>query len=715
MAGILLNRSRQVPAEETPAFGGIAERFRRAGDLDRAIALCREGLKRFPQQLSARVTLGWALLDKGHYEEARIELEQVLRKAPDNLAAIRGLAEIHDRTEGALPAEPAVDDRSWKQDDVQPPVAEDAAVLAAAADAPLAVADDGPVEIESAGLADAPPAVQVQDPDAPLAIRFAPSDEPVEIVHTGGHVSLAGTADAPTQLDVEPVDVAPAAAALNAAGEPVPLQIDPPAESTEPFDAGVATDTTEPAVPLDLGIDAEAPVSWSLDSEASAEEQPVAATFIADEPAATGLDVFAGGDLSANDGGISLDLNLSDDALDLSGAELDLQGGDGAEAVSLDLTVDTGLSVDAESSETLLSGFADASVADATPAAEALRLDEQAEWAAGTHQSLHTGGGFLGDSPEVADATAGLTFLADTPEEARLDTGTADTPVVAFLDEPVEVQAAATVADGDDAGVAIEPEQLEDVDAEAGQDLADAIRTLEEASRRLEARLALRPVRNQPSASADEIGAVDLSKVAAEDVSGSVIDTSHDGAFELTAPALSDLSLGDDEPVDAPVDDGATLSFDFERDVVQTEADLEAVSLDTPGSEEPETSAATPAFVEFEYDHGGSTPTPAFADGPVEETPGAPVDEAPAEAVAALTGMEVGPVDAVAPGAAPVPAADAVDAGEMAPVMAVSTVESPVQTGVVLSARQQATIVALERFLRKVQARRLELERESVA
>ena len=71
MAGILLNRSRQVPAEDTPAFGGIAERFRRAGDLDRAIALCREGLKKFPDQLSARVTLGWSLLDKGQYDEAR--------------------------------------------------------------------------------------------------------------------------------------------------------------------------------------------------------------------------------------------------------------------------------------------------------------------------------------------------------------------------------------------------------------------------------------------------------------------------------------------------------------------------------------------------------------------------------------------------------------------------------------------------------------------
>src|SRR5580765_58824 len=104
MAGILLNRSRQVPAEDTPAFGGIAERFRRGGDLDRAIALCREGLKKFPDQLSARVTLGWSLLDKGEYDAARAELEQVLRRAPDNLAAIRGLAELHGREDHAMPS-----------------------------------------------------------------------------------------------------------------------------------------------------------------------------------------------------------------------------------------------------------------------------------------------------------------------------------------------------------------------------------------------------------------------------------------------------------------------------------------------------------------------------------------------------------------------------------------------------------------------------------
>ena len=100
--GIALNRTRKVPAEETPAFGAIAERFRRGGDLERAVALCQDGLKRFPHNLSARVTLGWALLDLGRYDEAREALESVLKRAPDNLAAIRGLAELHDRAEHTM-------------------------------------------------------------------------------------------------------------------------------------------------------------------------------------------------------------------------------------------------------------------------------------------------------------------------------------------------------------------------------------------------------------------------------------------------------------------------------------------------------------------------------------------------------------------------------------------------------------------------------------
>lgn len=79
------------------AFAALAEEYRRAGRFDEAIATCLTGLKRHPSYLSAHVTLGRALVEVGRYEDAREELEFVLRAAPENLSAIRGLAEIHHR------------------------------------------------------------------------------------------------------------------------------------------------------------------------------------------------------------------------------------------------------------------------------------------------------------------------------------------------------------------------------------------------------------------------------------------------------------------------------------------------------------------------------------------------------------------------------------------------------------------------------------------
>lgn len=67
------------------------------GRHEEAIETCRAGLTRHPAYLSARVTLGRALIETGNYEAAREELETVLRSAPENLAAIRGLAQIHER------------------------------------------------------------------------------------------------------------------------------------------------------------------------------------------------------------------------------------------------------------------------------------------------------------------------------------------------------------------------------------------------------------------------------------------------------------------------------------------------------------------------------------------------------------------------------------------------------------------------------------------
>ena len=72
-----------------------AEKVRRAGNPQGAVDLCRDALVRFPGHLSARVTLGWALLDLGQLKEAREEFEIVRKSAPDNFAAIRGLAQLH--------------------------------------------------------------------------------------------------------------------------------------------------------------------------------------------------------------------------------------------------------------------------------------------------------------------------------------------------------------------------------------------------------------------------------------------------------------------------------------------------------------------------------------------------------------------------------------------------------------------------------------------
>jgi hypothetical protein len=195
-----------VPAEETPAFGAIAERFRRAGDLERAIALCQDGLRRFPDHLSARVTLGWSLLDLGRYDEAREALEQVLKRAPDNLAAIRGLAELHDRAEHTMML-PMDGPGQWpppvEHGDGDPPAA-----------AASIVQDSAPAEAPADAF-EFPPALAIPIPAPALEGPAADAD-------VAAHAdALARVADAIAEAPAAPVrDAArPAAAARTAIGQ----------------------------------------------------------------------------------------------------------------------------------------------------------------------------------------------------------------------------------------------------------------------------------------------------------------------------------------------------------------------------------------------------------------------------------------------------------------------------------------------------------------
>ena len=85
------------------AFAQLAEEYRRAGQFAESVAACRAGLVIHPGYLSARVTLGRALIELGQLDEAQHELELVLKSASENLAAIRGLGEIFHKR-GDLPA-----------------------------------------------------------------------------------------------------------------------------------------------------------------------------------------------------------------------------------------------------------------------------------------------------------------------------------------------------------------------------------------------------------------------------------------------------------------------------------------------------------------------------------------------------------------------------------------------------------------------------------
>jgi tetratricopeptide (TPR) repeat protein len=96
-------RRRVVRDPASIAFAALAEEYRRAERFREAIETCRAGLRRHPVYLSARVTLGRALLEVGDYEGARQELERVLQVAPDNLAALQALGEINRRLEGISP------------------------------------------------------------------------------------------------------------------------------------------------------------------------------------------------------------------------------------------------------------------------------------------------------------------------------------------------------------------------------------------------------------------------------------------------------------------------------------------------------------------------------------------------------------------------------------------------------------------------------------
>ena len=73
----------------------VAEEYIKTGCLEEAIDLLKEGIKTYPDYLSARISLGKAFIAKGMINEAMKEFEHVVRVSPDNLLAHRKLAFLY--------------------------------------------------------------------------------------------------------------------------------------------------------------------------------------------------------------------------------------------------------------------------------------------------------------------------------------------------------------------------------------------------------------------------------------------------------------------------------------------------------------------------------------------------------------------------------------------------------------------------------------------
>ncbi len=83
------------------AFAALADLYRKAGRTREAIALCRDGLERYPHYTTARLILAKAYLTEGKREDALTELSRVVAQSPNDVQAHRLLADLY-RRRGAL-------------------------------------------------------------------------------------------------------------------------------------------------------------------------------------------------------------------------------------------------------------------------------------------------------------------------------------------------------------------------------------------------------------------------------------------------------------------------------------------------------------------------------------------------------------------------------------------------------------------------------------
>src|SRR5256714_11890733 len=78
-------------------FAPLADAYRKAGELDRALELCTAGLERHPDYVSAHIVFGRCLIDQKNDAGAADVFRKVLTLDPENVLALKILADIAER------------------------------------------------------------------------------------------------------------------------------------------------------------------------------------------------------------------------------------------------------------------------------------------------------------------------------------------------------------------------------------------------------------------------------------------------------------------------------------------------------------------------------------------------------------------------------------------------------------------------------------------
>ncbi|HEX5435512.1 MAG TPA: tetratricopeptide repeat protein [Gemmatimonadaceae bacterium] len=93
-SALIADLEKQFAQNPRRIFARLANEYRKAGDPERAIDLCRHHVTQQPSYISGHIVLGQALFDSGQLAESRGAFEAALALDPENLIALRQLGDI---------------------------------------------------------------------------------------------------------------------------------------------------------------------------------------------------------------------------------------------------------------------------------------------------------------------------------------------------------------------------------------------------------------------------------------------------------------------------------------------------------------------------------------------------------------------------------------------------------------------------------------------